>query len=84
MKKVVSLGERTNDATMMRPEDALHGALDDIAAAAITPTKVLVIMLNDKDGRYETRFVQAGMKMSECVALCEIMKHNFITGQMEL
>jgi len=82
MSKVKSLGEYKNDATMMRPEDALHGALDDIASGVVTPTKVLVILLDDRDGMYAARFVQSGMKMSECVALCEVMKHNLIVGQM--
>ena len=39
--------------------------------------KAVIIYLDDRDGSYHTGFAQAGLKMSECVALCEIGKDRF-------
>lgn len=47
------------------------------------PSKALIIFLWDDDGQYNTRFANAGMKTSEMVALCEIMKDRFL-GFMRL
>lgn len=84
MGNVRSINAHKNDAALMTPTDALREALSDIQKGIITPNKLIVVALDDTDGMYSTRFVQANMKMSEIVALLEVMKHNIITDQMGL
>jgi len=80
--KVRSLAAHKGDGKAMQPIEALHEALSDIEKDLVQPSKLVVVMLEDHDGQYTTRFVQAGMKMSELVALLEIAKNNIITDQM--
>lgn len=82
MSKIRSINAHKNNALLMSPTDALHEALSDISKGVFKPSKLIVIMLDDSDDMYSTRFVQAGMKMSEVVALLEVQKHNIITDQM--
>lgn len=70
---VVHLATRTNDGTRWTPEDALQSALDDIRSGKRTPTKLAVVMLDDRGDRYNIHFTQAGMRMSEIVVLLDTM-----------
>lgn len=77
---VINLAIEKNDATMWAPKDALWLAIKDIENNQPVfgkAKKVLIIALDDTEGNYETRFIQAGMKSSECLALCEVMKTVF-------
>ena len=59
----------------------LEEALSAIRAGKIKPTKALVLMLTEEaDGEpcYRTNWYNAGMKMSECIALAEVQKINFL------
>jgi hypothetical protein len=40
--------------------------------------KLLILALDDTDGMYNISFVQAGMKFSECIVLCEAAKQTFL------
>ena len=82
MSNVRSINANKNDATIMTPTDPLYEALSDISKGEFAPTKLVVVMLDDRDGQYETRFIQAGMNMSQMVALFEIMKQTIIHDQM--
>lgn len=39
--------------------------------------KAVILYLDDDDNEYDVGWSQAGLKMSECVALCDIAKNVF-------
>lgn len=41
--------------------------------------KMLIISVNTKNNNYEIGWMQAGMKMSECISLCEVAKMKFLS-----
>jgi hypothetical protein len=41
------------------------------------PDKAIVLYLSENNGNYTIRWSQAGMKMSECISLCELGKDRF-------
>lgn len=77
--KVVRLGERGWNAKMMTPEDALRDALADLGerGAFERGEKVLILALDDTGEGYDISFIQAGMSMSECIALCSVATDVF-------
>ena len=77
---IVSMGEKNNNGMMLSPGVILREAIKDIGenGALKNGKKVLVIALDDTDGQYELSWYQSGMKMSQCVALCEISKARFL------
>ena len=76
--KIVSLGNYSDNALMITPEQCLQDCLDtDIGkrGAFKKGKKLVIIVLDDTDDKnYFTNFCQAGMKYSEMVALMEVMK----------
>lgn len=78
--KVISLAEKTGDGCMHTAKQALEEALADLAEGEFLENhdKILVLALNDSDG-YDVRFIQAGMKMSQCLTLCEVAKTIFLS-----
>ena len=79
MDKVISLSERTNNAAFESVEGALQDAINCIGkkGSFISGKKILILALDDSDDQYQVSFIQAGMKMSECIALCEVSKTIF-------
>lgn len=77
---VISLSKHSNNGAMRSPADCLNECLEDIGkrGAFEKGRKVLVLALDDTDGQFSVSFAQAGMKMSECVALCEVAKTIFL------
>ena len=73
--KVVSLAKNGWDGTLWSVEQMLRDLVDDKERLG-EYNKAVVLLLND-DGEYSVGFSQAGMKMSECVALCEMGKDRF-------
>lgn len=62
----------------------LREALDDVTTGKRTPTKCVVLFLDDgAPQRYNTGWVQSGMKMSEMVALMEVIKQRIIKEEMQ-
>lgn len=78
--KVISLASKTNDGTKQTPRQALEDALNDIGerGAFEKGQKLLILALDDTSDNYAVSFVQAGMKMSECLSLCEVAKTVFL------
>jgi len=77
---IVRMSEKLGDGTFQTPEQALQDALDNIGKhGAFESGKKILILALDDDGKYNISFIQAGMKMSECVGLCEIAKTLFLT-----
>ena len=86
MGKIKSIGYLKNDATLISPVDCLRDCLEnDIGKreAFIKGKKLIVIGLDDADDEYQWSFNQAGMSISEIVALLEIVKKQIIDKYME-
>lgn len=79
---VINLGEAANSATFVTPIAALEDALKEFKKAqpvgGFAGKKLLILAVDDSDGDYCVGFIQAGMKMSECVSLCEVSKAIFL------
>lgn len=56
----------------------LHEAASAIQDAKVNARKGLVLLLDDSDNSFTVRFFNAGMRMSECVALIECAKMRFL------
>lgn len=80
-ENVTSLAKFKCDGTLQTPEDALRDALNDVGnrGALEKGKKILILSLYEgEDGNdYDMSFHQAGMKMSECLALAELSKKLF-------
>ncbi len=76
---VLSMSKATGDASLRSPEQALQDALDTIGkeGAFKDGKKLLVLALDEQNDQYKISWMQAGMKMSECVTLCEMAKGLF-------
>ena len=75
------LGQKAKNGKMLTPEMTLKECLNDIGkrGAFKNGKKLLVLALDDTEGKFSVSFSQAGMKMSECIALCEVGKTIFLT-----
>ncbi len=80
-EQIVKLSEKTNNGFMSTIEDALKDALENTGekGAFKNGKKVLILALDDTDENYSISFIQGGMKMSECVGLCETAKAIFLS-----
>lgn len=80
--KVVELGKATNNGKVRSPESVLLDALEFVRdkEGAFSGSKILIIALDTDNDNYLTSWIQAGMKMSECLALCEVAKTVFLTN----
>jgi len=79
MSNIIDMSAKTNDGTLRTPEQCLQTCLDDIGKhGAFKKGKKLIVLALDDDDSYYVSFQQAGMKMSECMALCEAAKAIFL------
>jgi len=80
-EKVISMSKKASNGVMMSPEDALRDALSCIRkdGAFEKGKKLIVLAVDDTDGDYSVSFIQAGMTMSQCIALCEVAKSIFLS-----
>lgn len=80
MTKVAKLTKHSNNGLHFMPEDTLKDALKCIGekGALKNGKKLIFIALDDTEGNYDTNWFQCGMKISECVALCEVAKSRFL------
>ena len=78
---IVKLASKTNNGFMNSIEDALKDALDTVGkeGAFEKGKKILILALDDTEENYSISFIQGGMKMSECVGLCETAKTIFLS-----
>lgn len=77
---VISLAKKTDSAAFVSVEDALKEALADIGknGAFKNGKKVLILAIDDTNENFDVSFIQAGMKMSQCVTVCEVAKTIFL------
>lgn len=73
------MSERSKSSLHTSPEDALKDALDELGkrGAFKDGKKLLILALDDTEGNYNISYINAGMKSSEMVALCDISKSLF-------
>lgn len=82
MSTVKRLSEFTNSASFVSPVQACEDAIKELTetnrgAFNTGCKKLLILALDETDGQFKVSFIQAGMKMSECVAVCDIAKGIF-------
>lgn len=77
--KVVQLSSKDmpKESTGWKAREALHKILNNKDYPIDQCDKVLVLQLYDKDDQYDIKFANVGMKMSECISLCELSKTLF-------
>ncbi|MCX8125534.1 MAG: hypothetical protein N3E40_00115 [Dehalococcoidia bacterium] len=69
------MAERFSDGTKWTVREMLEYALTDCPDQF---TKAVLILLDDRNGSYNTGYYQAGMRVSQMVGLLEIVKQQFI------
>ena len=81
MKKVESLSEFHDRGDLRSPEDCINDALSNLKdhESLKNVKKCMVIMLDDSNEEYSVAWFQSGMKMSQCVSLCEVAKSQFLS-----
>jgi len=79
MKEVINLIDKKNDGNLWSPEQALQQTINDHGEGEPLEgrRKILILSLDSNEDNYAVSFIQAGLKMSECVNLCEISKSIF-------
>ncbi len=77
---IIRLGDKTGNAEMQDPVELLKDAIKEYEEGGYFEgrEKLLILSLDDKEGEYSVSFMQAGMKMSQCVSLCEVSKAIFL------
>lgn len=80
MAEVFRLADKVESGKVWSIKDMLKDLVEDDERLE-RYNKALVVLLDDRDGKYITGFSQAGMRMSECVLLCELGKEMF-KGEM--
>ena len=79
MDNIISMAEKTDDATRCSPVQALQEAEKDFTDGVLSHVKkVLILSVDDTDGQFKINFIQSGMKMSQCLAACEVAKAVFL------
>lgn len=76
--KVTYISKAAKDGTRWTVEQMLEDALSQVKEHRITPSKALVVFLDDED-KYDVAFMQSGMSMSQSIALIEILKSVFLS-----
>lgn len=74
---VVSLAERRGDGRLWTVTDMLQEAVNDLPKLS-NYNKAILLLLDDRNGNYNTKFYQAGMVKSQIVALLEVCKAWFV------
>ena len=74
---VIKLVDSTGLGQHQTPKDALSEALNDVGNDGVLENgkKILILALGDE---FELEFYQAGMSVTEMIALCEIVKANLM------
>lgn len=78
---VINMTDATGDATKRDIKQTLESAIEDVGkyGAFEKGKKVLILALDDTSEGYDVTWVQGGMKMSECLTLCEVAKTLFLS-----
>lgn len=74
---VVRLGQK-NDPSKEEVIAMLHEAIDRLESGELEFDRALLLFLEPDPDSFIVRFMNAGMRMSECISLCEIAKVIFL------
>ncbi len=74
MSKISYISDKKCDGNLWSVKDMLRDAVNDPLIIDGTFNKALIIKLDDKNDAYTVGFSQAGMSMSQCLALVEVVK----------
>jgi hypothetical protein len=78
---VVRLIDRTGSAKSWGPQDVCDALQKDIDEGKVK-NKVLILHVDQDNGRFNTSFLQCGMSASEMIMLLEIAKQDIYRNQM--
>jgi hypothetical protein len=79
---LIKLVEKTGNSLHWGVADMLRATAKEVESGERECTKALVLFLDDKNGEYNVGFTNAGMSMSECIALARIAE-SVILAMME-
>lgn len=81
--KVISMGKFTEDSGFVGVGECLDTARSRFEDKNTTfkPKNCVIIFLDRENGQYNIEFNQAGMRVSEMVALLEVTKH-FLSNEL--
>ena len=78
--KIISLAEVADSGMHRSPETMLVEALEEVRnGSRSNRKKMLVLTVDEENDSYIINWMQAGMKMSQCLTLCEVSKMRFLT-----
>ena len=81
---IESMADFTSDGTKRGAIETLKSVIKDIESGDIEPNKILVLSLNDANNQYFAHFHQGGMRMSECITLCETRYSTHLTKFLKI
>lgn len=71
---VTMLSDKAKDATRWTVKQMLEDASQSVDNGKYKNNKAIILFVNDDGNAYDVGFHQAGMTMSECIALVDITK----------
>ena len=75
---VTHLSHRCSDGTRWTVEQMLEDALSEVKEHRRTPTKAMVIFLDEESSNYDVGFSQSGLSMSQAISLIEVAKQSLL------
>lgn len=81
---VIPIGLASNDASRISVTDMISNEAKRCNAGENHKfNKAIIIYLNDEDQHYDIAWSNAGMRLSEIIALLDIAKHNIVNDIAE-
>ena len=79
MNNIKSMANASGDSRHTDAKETMRATLSEFEDGELkNHKKVLILALNEDNGSYDVAFRQAGMNMSECISLCEVIKPLFL------
>ena len=76
---IISLSIAADSGMHRSPETMLLEALEAVRSGSWSNRKkMLVLTVDEENESYIVNWMQAGMKMSQCLTLCEVSKMKFL------
>lgn len=77
VEKITNISTKTRSSLSSSPEQILNEALKLLESEGTSfyqCKKMIIIALDDNDGKYDINYKNAGMSCSECIAVVELLK----------
>ena len=78
MSKVVYLSDVVEDNRFTPPVQLLHETIQEIEDGVCTPNKLVILMLDSTDEKYNVSYRMSNIRFSEVVSLLEVGKSSFL------